>query len=126
MDTTAAKINWPRIILGYAIAPLIVPLAYYLFSAATKRQASSSELVGTILTYGPYVYVFALMLGIPAVWLLRKSSHAGLWSYALAAGAIGLIGAGLMSLIGLKPEGVLVGALAGMLAGAVFYLVARP
>ncbi len=34
------------------------------------------------------------------------------------------MGSGLLSIIGLKIEGVLVGTLAGVLAGAVFYLVA--
>lgn len=80
-------------------------------------------MLGTLLNYGPYAFLFALVLGIPAFWLLRRSGHAGLWSYALTAGAIGLIGAGLLSAIGLKVEGELVGALAGALAGVVFYLV---
>jgi hypothetical protein len=124
MDATSAKIVRPRVVLGYVIAPLIVPLAYFIFAAATGRNYGGSELVGTLLNYGPYAYLFAVLLGIPAFWLLRRSGHAGLWPFALAAGVIGLIGAGLMSAIGLKAEGVLVGALAGMLAGAVFYLVA--
>jgi hypothetical protein len=124
MDTMSARIVWPRVILGFVIAPLIVPLAYFIFAAATGRNHGASELAGTLLTYGPYAYLFALLLGIPAFWLLRKSGHAGLWSFALAAGAIGLIGAGLLSAIGLKLEGVYIGTLAGVLAGAVFYLVA--
>jgi hypothetical protein len=124
MDAISAKIIWPRVVLGYVIAPLIVPLAYFIFAAVTGRNYGASELVGTLLNYGPYAYLFAALLGIPAFWLLRRSGHAGLWSFALAAGVIGLIGAGLMSTIGLKVEGVLVGTLAGVLAGAVFYLVA--
>lgn len=123
MDASA-KIVWSRVILGYLIAPLIVPLAYFVFAATTGRNYGASELAGTLLNYGPYAYLFALVLGIPAFWLLRRSGYAGLWSYALAAGVIGLIGAGLMSTIGLNIEGVLVGTLGGVLAGAVFYLVA--
>jgi hypothetical protein len=124
MDVVSAKIVWPRLILGYVIAPLIVPLVYFIFAAVTGRNYGASELAGTLLNYGPYAYLFALLLGTPAFWLLRRSGYAGLWSYALAAGAIGLVGAGLFSIIGLKVEGVIVGTLAGALAGAVFYLIA--
>ena len=122
----AAKIVWSRVILGFVIAPLIVPIAYFLLAAATGRNYGTSEFVGTLLNYGPYAYLFALVLGTPAFWLLRRSGHAGLWSYALAAGVIGLIGAGLLSAVGLKLGGVLVGTLAGALAGVVFYLLALP
>jgi hypothetical protein len=124
MDVVSAKIVWPRLILGYVIAPLIVPLVYFIFAAATGRNYGASELAGTLLNYGPYAYLFALLLGMPAFWLLRRNGYAGLWSCALAAGAIGLLGAGLFSIIGLKVEGVIVGTLAGALAGAVFYLIA--
>lgn len=124
MDAMSAKIVWPRVILGFFLAPLIVPIGYFLFAAAVGRNHGASELVGTLVNYGPYAYLFALLLGIPAFWLLKRSGHAGLWSFALAAGLIGLIGAGLMTTIGLKVGGVLVGALAGLVAGAVFYLIA--
>ena len=80
MDAMLAKIVWPRLILGYVIAPLIVPLAYFLFAAVTGRNYGVSELVGTLLNYGPYACLFALVLGIPVFWLLRRSGHAGLWS----------------------------------------------
>jgi hypothetical protein len=125
MDTVSAKILWPRVVLGFVIAPLIVPVSYYIFNAASERNHGSvSEFIGTLLTYGPYAYLFAVLLGIPAFWLLRRSGHAGVWSYALATAAIGLIGAGLLSIIGLKTEGIIVGTVAGALAGIVFYLVA--
>src|SRR5438445_3003580 len=124
MDVVSAKIVWSRVILGYVIAPLIVPLAYFIFAAVTGRNYGASELAGTLLNYGLYTYLFALLLGIPAFWLLRRIGHAGLWSYALAAGVIGLVGAGLFSIIGLKVEGVLVGVIAGAIAGMIFYLVA--
>jgi hypothetical protein len=113
-----------RVILGFVIAPLIAPLAYFLLSAATEPNHGSSELAGTLLTYGPYAYLFALLLGVPAFMLLRRSGYAGVWSYALAAGVIGLIGAWLFSTIGLKVEGVGVGAVAGVVAGVVFYFTA--
>ena len=124
MDAASAKIVWPRVVLGYLLAPLVVPLAYFVFAAATGRNYGASELVGTVLNYAPYAYIFALLLGVPAFWLLRRSGQAGLWSFALAAGVIGLIGASLFYVIGLKVEGVVVGALAGALAGVLFYLIA--
>jgi hypothetical protein len=124
MEAISAKIFWPRVVLGYVIAPLVVPLAYFVVAAATGRNYGASELVGTLLNFGPYAYLFTALLGLPAFLLLRRSGHLELWSIAVAAGVIGLLGAGLMSAIGLKIEGVLVGALAGVLAGVVFYLVA--
>src|ERR1700741_2625403 len=124
MDAVSAKIVWPRVVLGDLLAPLVVPLAYFVFAAATGRNYGASELVGTVLNYAPYAYIFALLLGVPAFWLLRRSGQAGLWSFALAAGVIGLIGASLFYVIGLKVEGVVVGALAGALAGVLFYLIA--
>jgi hypothetical protein len=124
MESLVAKIMWPRILLGFVIAPLVVPVAYFVFAAVTERNHGASEFAGTLLNYGPYAYLFAFALGMPAFWLLRRSGYSGLWSYALAAGVIGLIGSGLMSLIGLKVAGVLVGTLSGVVAGIVFYLVA--
>jgi hypothetical protein len=124
MGTALPKIVWFRLVLAFVLAPLVVPVGYFIFAAATGRGYGASELAGTLLNYGPYVYLFTLLLGIPTFWLLRRSGHAGLWSFALAAGLIGLIGAGLMTTIGLKVGGVLVGALAGLVAGAVFYLIA--
>jgi hypothetical protein len=124
MDSLAAKIVWSRVLLGFAIAPLIVPVFYFAFAAITGRNYGVSEFAGTLLNYGPYAYLFALVLGMPMFWLLRRSGYSGMWSYALAAGVIGLIGSGLMSLIGLKAAGVLAGTLSGVAAGIVFYLVA--
>lgn len=115
---------WPRVILGFAIAPLVVPIAYFLYSSINGRANGISELVGTLLTYGPYAYLFAALFGIPAFLLVRRSGYAGPLPYALAAGLIGLMGASLLFVVGLKIEGVLVGTLAGLLAGIVFYLVA--
>ncbi len=126
MNVASAKIVWSRVIRGYLIAPLVVPLAYFVVAALTGRNYGVSELVGTVLNYGAYTYVFALLLGVPAFWVLRRSGHAGLWSYALSAAAIGFLGASLFSLIGLKVEGVLIGTLTGALAGVVFYLIATP
>ena len=120
----AAKIVWSRVLLGFAVAPLVVPIAYFVLAAVSGRNYGASELAGTVLNYGPYAYLFALVLGLPAFWVLRRTGLEGLWSYAFAAGSIGLIGSGLMSLIGLKVEGVVVGTLSGALAGVVFYLVA--
>jgi hypothetical protein len=124
MSTVLPKIVWFRLVLAFVLAPLVVPVGYFIFAAATGRGYGASELVGTLLNYGPYVYLFTLLLGIPTFWLLRRRGHSGLWSFALAAGLIGLLGAGLMAAIGLKVGGVLVGALAGLVAGAVFYLIA--
>lgn len=124
MESFVAKIVWPRILLGFVIVPLVVPISYFVYAAITERNRGASEFVGTLVNYGPYAYLFALVLGLPAFWLLRRNGYAGLWTYALAAGVIGLVGSGLMSLIGLKVAGVLVGTVSGVVAGIVFYLVA--
>jgi hypothetical protein len=124
VESLVAKIAWPRILLGFVIAPLVVPVFYFVYAAITERNQGASEFVGTLLNYGPYAYLFALVLGLPAFWLLRRNGYAGLWTYALAAGIIGLVGSSLMSLIGMKVAGVLVGTLSGVVTGIVFYLVA--
>ena len=124
MESLVAKIVWPRILLGFVIAPLVVPICYFVYTAITERNQGASEFVGTLVNYGAYAYLFALVLGLPAFWLVRRNGYTGLWTYALAAGVIGLVGSGLMSLIGLKVAGVLVGTVSGVVAGIVFYLIA--
>jgi hypothetical protein len=125
MDAISARVLWPRIILAFAVAPLTVPLIFFVVTALLERgRGSSSEFIGTLLTYGPYAYIFALLLGIPAFWLLKRGGALGLWPCALVGGAIGLIGSVLLSVVGLKAIGILIGGLAGVVAGIVFCLVA--
>jgi hypothetical protein len=115
----------PRTILGFIIAPLVVPLTYFAFGHFLGKGSDGvSEFVGTLLTYGVYAYGFAVVLGVPTFFFLRRRRAVNLWSCALAAGVIGLMGAGILTTVGLKLAGVLIGGLAGFLAGIVFFFVA--
>jgi hypothetical protein len=122
MKTTAAKRT--RIVAGFLVAPIIVPLSYFLSALVSEKGRSSvSEALEYLSTFGTYAYILAVVLGVPAFWLLRRRTRTGR-SCGLIAGAIGLIGSGLMTIIGMNVEGVIIGGLAGLFAGIVFYLVA--
>ena len=70
-----------RVTLGFLVAP-VGPLL--LFGLAT-RNASTALFVGML------TYPFALVLGAPAYFLMRKKAWLKLWQVALASAALGAL-----------------------------------
>jgi hypothetical protein len=77
-----------RAFLGFSLAPLVPALA--VFALNVVRVPPSDAMRGAVAV-GLYGYLSALLLGVPAFFIMRKRSGAGLGAYVLAGTLIGLI-----------------------------------
>ena len=120
--------TWPRIVACFLVAPLVVPVTFFIFDVAFEGSSIGvTEFVGTLLNYGVFAYFFALLLGAPVfiAFLRWRLMHIGY--FAAAAGCIALVAVLIFSKYGLRPSGALVGVISGVLAGiAFFYLGGFP
>lgn len=114
--------TWPRIVCCFLVAPLVVPLTFFIYDVAFEGSSFEvTEFVGTLLNYGAFAYFFALLLGVPIFIALMRGRLMRIGYFAAATGCIALIAALIFSRYGLRPGGVVVGVISGVLAGAVFY-----
>lgn len=115
---------WPRAVAAFVLAPTVVPAFFFAYDAIFLGGGwDLGRFVGSVLTYGVYAYLFAILFGFPTLLVLVRTGNQRLWHFAVAAGCIGLLGAGAMVAVGLRPTGLVVGALAGIVAGAIFHTV---
>ncbi|MDH3214849.1 MAG: hypothetical protein OEN01_00995 [Candidatus Krumholzibacteria bacterium] len=115
-----------RIILGFLLAPLMTPLTFTLagpFAFGESPLSWDDWLLGPLLLTGPFAYVIALVLGVPAYFVLRSRG----W---LTLRLVSLLGATAGVLAGLLIAGdtfvplITVCALAGGLSAVVFWMIA--
>jgi hypothetical protein len=64
-----------RALIGFAIAPLLPCLFAGIYNAV--RQGSAAPIVGDTLRYAMLAYPAALLLGIPAYWLMTRGGPTG-------------------------------------------------
>ena len=77
-----------RALLGFALAPALLPLGALIVSLAQGWRAEDSLTIAAI--YAAFTYGAALILGIPALFFFRRRDWHRWWQYALAGVAIGL------------------------------------
>jgi len=82
-----------RVILGFAVAPLVAPLAFNLMSAVeslVRGATPSLGIVGAVFLLGymaPWAYLATLLIGVPAYLLLRRYGTLAPWEMLLLGAA---------------------------------------
>ncbi len=77
-----------RVILAFAVAPAVVPLAVIVWALATGEHARESVVLGSI--YGAFTYGAAVFLGVPSYRVFSRNRWTRWWQYASLGAAIGL------------------------------------
>ncbi|MBK9948053.1 MAG: hypothetical protein IPP12_12820 [Nitrospira sp.] len=116
-----------RVVLGFLLAPLVVPLYFLVVGFIGVGKATLGEIgenaVGFLAITGPYAYVAAFVLGLP-VYLFLKAKDLLSWQVVTISGGI----LGELAVIIFLPaerEGVLwTGLFPGALSGLVFWWIA--
>ena len=115
-----------RVFLGFLMAPLMVPLYFFVVGFVSVGKATLGEVgenaLGFLVITGPYAYFAALVLGLPA-YLFLKSKDLLDWHILTIAGSI--LG-GLVVIVFLEPErtrALQMGLVPGALSGFVFWWI---
>ena len=115
---------WPRIILAWLVAPLLIPATYLGFASATGGFLSFDVARDMAL----FAYV-ASVVAVPAVLLLARQGRISLQSHAIAGLMLG-VAAGLLASGSINPFENLnlsvFDGLCGAVASAGFWLITRP
>ena len=77
-----------RVIVAFAVAPAVVPLAIGAWALATGVHARESVVLGSI--YGAFTYGAAVFLGVPVFSVFSRNGWTRWWQYAIAGALIGL------------------------------------
>jgi hypothetical protein len=76
-----------RVLLGFLIAPAVPALIVY---AAEATRLASTDAMKAAMAVGVFGYLSALVLGVPAFFLLRWASRTGPVAYLMTGALIGL------------------------------------
>jgi hypothetical protein len=77
-----------RVIVAFAVAPAVVPLAMVAWALSTGVRAPESIVLGSI--YAAFTYGAAVLLGAPSFALFQRRGWTRWWQYTIAGAAIGL------------------------------------
>ena len=117
----------PHTIRAFLLAPLIVPSLWSVVLGVQWAQGPLHVLgeVGIVAVSSlPFIYGAVLLVGAPAYWLIRRRSQLRLWHTSVIGSALG---AAMLPLA--EPvikRTVVIGALLGLAAGALFWVLWRP
>ena len=113
-----------RIITGFLIAPLIIPLVYGLgviaMGQGVRPIAPRDVLLGALLMTGPFAYAVAFIMGIPGFLLLKSL---GWFRLPLVVGLGILVGLGVPLVLNVPRLEIFLGPLAGALAATGFWFI---
>ena len=122
-----------RVILAFAVAPIVPCLGVATFAAMDKGVEAFPVV---FLFYVAFTYPFALVAGVPAYWGLARAGYTSCWRTALAGVLLGaLCGLIFPFMLGVSFERleaapfaqmVLVGAAFGIVIAWAFWLIAMP
>tara|TARA_R110002072_G_scaffold297959_1_gene471322 strand:+ start:30098 stop:30490 length:393 start_codon:yes stop_codon:yes gene_type:complete len=73
-----------RIITGFLIAPLTVPISFSIVGFLARGNFESHTFIGSFLAVGIYAYIFSLVLGIPTLLILMKMNKLQLIHFIIA------------------------------------------
>jgi hypothetical protein len=76
-----------RILTAFIVAPLIVPVIFFL-DAIALRHVLPRDAILTIIGL-PYAYAAEIVFGLPTAWMFRHYRITSLTAFALAGGLIG-------------------------------------
>ncbi|HEY2904003.1 MAG TPA: hypothetical protein VGL59_25675 [Polyangia bacterium] len=112
-----------RAIRAFTVAPMVPPFLFFLVDSDHAGH-SMSTFVG-VMTFGAvYTYPTALIVGVPAYWLINELSQLRATHILAIAAAVG---AAVFSMMARGPsyQAVLAGAALGVSAGLAFWLLWR-
>ncbi len=118
-----------RVIWGFAIAPLVVPLFFLLHAGLVVENRRLQDLgenaLGFLVIIGPYSYLVAFMFGVPVYFFLKLRSWLSLPAFLVSGSLLGTL-----TVIGLLPSVehskamIIDGLISGALATACFWFIA--
>ncbi|TKB91688.1 MAG: hypothetical protein E8D41_09380 [Nitrospira sp.] len=115
-----------RVIWGFAIAPLMVPLFFLLHAALAVEKPRLQDLaenaLGFLVLVGPYSYLVAFMFGVPVYLFMRLKNWVSLPAFLISGGFLGTLTV-LILLPGERAR-VLDGLISGALSATCFWYIA--
>lgn len=118
------KTSTKRAIRAFALAPMMPPLLFFLVDP--DHVGHSAETLLVVMTVGAlYAYPAALVVGVPAYWIINEHSRLRLTNILAVAAAVG---ASVFFPAASDPgfKYLLAGAALGLSAGVAFWLLWRP
>jgi hypothetical protein len=122
-------IERPHTLRAFLLAPLIGPI---LWSGVVGVSWAKGPLyvlgeVGlVVLSSLPFIYGAALLVGFPAYWLIRRWWQLKSWHSAVIGAVLGGVVLPMTDRLPCGARGVGLGALVGLAAGALFWVLWRP
>ncbi|CUS31245.1 membrane hypothetical protein [Candidatus Nitrospira nitrosa] len=112
-----------RVFLGFLLAPLVVPLYFWVVGFMRVGKATLGDMgenaLGSFFVTGPYAYFPAFVLGLPVYLFLQSKDLLSWQALAVSGGALGALV--VMVLLPVEREQVLwIGLFPGGLSGLVF------
>ena len=82
-----------RAIIGFIIAPLVVPLFFAFWHLMSEERSGEyiGYVVGALVIYAPYAYMIALCFGMPALLLMNSIKKKSILSYIITGVIMGLM-----------------------------------
>ena len=84
-----------RVISGFIIAPLMVPLFFLLHGALVVEKPRLQDLaenaLGFLVLVGPYSYLVAFMFGVPVYFFMRSMNWVSLPPFLISGGGLGTL-----------------------------------
>lgn len=72
-----------RKIAGFLIAPLVIPIVFILGSLISINKPTIQMLIGSSISYLVYAYIFTLVLGLPALLIMKRLNRLDLGDFLL-------------------------------------------
>ena len=116
-----------RVIVAFAVAPAIVPLAVITWALRSEVHLRESIVLGSI--YGAFTYGASLLFGVPLFLTLSGHGWTRWWQYAIAGALVGvcvwllILAAAQRAFFDWRTIGVFAGA--GVISTTGFWLVAN-
>lgn len=116
--------NPVRILLGYLIAPLAVPLAFIVLGAL-GGSFRLREFPSILLLYGVFPYLIATLFFVPLMFILKRAGNFGGVFFVVAGVTGGLVVALISSVVSESNASIYLALmLSGALSSVVFYKIA--
>ena len=115
-----------RVIWGFVIAPLVVPLFFLLHAALVVERPQLQDLgenaLGFLVLVGPYSYLVAFLFGVPAYLFMRLRDWVSLPPFLVSGGILGTLT--VLILLPGEQARIIDGLISGTLSAACFWFIA--
>ena len=119
-------VNVARVVMALLVAPLATPTVFLLYQIllAGDKKMPVDTVIGIYLTYGPYSYLVALLLGAPILYLFHRANLRKLVYFIVGGTTLGLVPALAIGFIGIGQTSIYTLCLvSGLLSAVAFWLL---